>query len=80
MADIRPCLHIVEVGEDVVLQFRDNGVQYNPLERQDPNLNAPPEERDKGGLGIYIVKQYADDIEYEYKDNTNILTIKLRNI
>ena len=68
------------VGEDVVLQFRDNGVQYNPLERQDPNLNAPPEERDKGGLGIYIVKQYADDIEYEYKDNTNILTIKLRNI
>jgi len=67
------------IGKDVILKFKDNGTPYNPLERPDPDLNAPPEERDKGGLGVYIVKQYADDIEYEYKDNTNILTIKLRN-
>ena len=63
----------------VILQFKDNGIPYNPLERPEPDLDAPPEERDKGGLGIYIVKQYADDISYEYKENTNILTIRIIN-
>ncbi|MBR2525873.1 SpoIIE family protein phosphatase [bacterium] len=68
------------VGEDVILKFSDYGIPYDPLKRPDPDLNAPPEERDKGGLGIYIIKQYADDIEYEYKDNMNNLIIRLRNI
>lgn len=68
------------MGEDVILKFSDYGIPYNPLERPDPDLNAPPEERDKGGLGIYIIKQYADDIEYEYKNNMNNLIIKLKNI
>ncbi len=69
----------IEVNEEplsVILTFMDNGKPYDPLKRQDPDTTAPLEERDMGGLGIYIVKQSMDDISYEYRDGMNILKIK----
>lgn len=69
----------IEVSKDplaVILTFMDNGIPYDPLKRQDPNTTAPLEERDTGGLGIYIVKQSMDDISYEYRNGMNILKIK----
>ena len=69
----------VEVVEDplsVVITFIDNGVPYDPLAKADPNTTLSAEERDIGGLGIYMVKKSMDDIAYEYKDGQNILTIK----
>jgi sigma-B regulation protein RsbU (phosphoserine phosphatase) len=61
--------------EDIVLQLKDWGIQYNPLEKKDPDINLPPEERPMGGLGIFMVKQLSKSIEYKY-ENANILTIK----
>lgn len=69
----------VEAVEDppaVVITFIDKGVKYNPLEREDPDLSLPIEERGIGGLGIYLVKKTMDDISYEYQDGQNILQIK----
>jgi anti-sigma regulatory factor (Ser/Thr protein kinase) len=69
----------VEVTEDplaVVITFIDNGVPYDPLAKADPDTTLSAEERDIGGLGIYMVKKSMDDIAYEYKDGQNILTIK----
>ena len=69
----------VEVVEDplsVVITFIDNGVPYDPLAKADPDTTLSAEERDIGGLGIYMVKKSMDDITYEYKDGQNILTIK----
>lgn len=69
----------IEITEEplaVILTFMDNGKPYDPLKRQDPDTTAPLEERDTGGLGIYIVKQSMDDISYEYRDGMNILKIK----
>ncbi len=69
----------IEVSNDplaVILTFMDNGKPYDPLKRQDPDTATPLEERDMGGLGIYIVKQSMDDISYEYRDGMNILKIK----
>ena len=69
----------VEVVEDplsVVITFIDNGVPYDPLAKADPDTTLSAEERDIGGLGIYMVKKSMDDIAYEYKDGQNILTIK----
>ena len=59
----------------VEISFIDNGIEYNPLEKEDPNINLSAEERGIGGLGIFIVKKSMDDIYYEYKNNQNILTI-----
>ena len=54
----------------------DNGVPYDPLVKADPDTTLSAEERDIGGLGIYMVKQSMDEITYEYKDGQNILAIK----
>ena len=69
----------VEIIEDpmaVIITFIDNGVPYDPLKQKDPDTTLPAEERELGGLGIYMVKKTMDDITYEYKDGKNILSIK----
>ena len=69
----------VEVIEDplsVVITFIDNGVPYDPLAKADPDTTLSAEEREIGGLGIYMVKKSMDDITYEYRDGQNILAIK----
>ena len=69
----------VEVLEDplaVVITFIDQGVPYDPLAKADPNITLSAEEREIGGLGIYMVKKSMDDVSYEYKNGQNILTIK----
>ena len=69
----------VEVVEDplsVIITFIDNGVPYDPLAQSDPDTTLSAEEREIGGLGIYMVKKTMDDIAYEYKDGQNILKIK----
>lgn len=60
----------------VVISFIDNGVPYDPLKKEDPDITLPIEEREIGGLGIYMVKKSMDEISYEYKDGQNILRIK----
>ena len=69
----------VEVLEDplaVTITFIDNGTPYDPLAKADPDTTLSAEERDIGGLGIYMVKKSMDEIAYEYKDGHNILKIK----
>ena len=69
----------VEVVEDpmaVVITFIDKGIPYDPLKKADPNTALSAEEREIGGLGIFMVKKSMDDITYEYKDGQNILKIK----
>ena len=69
----------VEVAEDplaVVITFIDNGTPYDPLKKDDPDVTLSAEERDIGGLGIYMVKKSMDEISYEYQDGKNILKIK----
>ncbi len=61
---------------ELIMVFEDNGTAYNPLEKPDPDLTIPPKERPIGGLGIFMVKQMAKDIEYKRIDEKNILTIK----
>ena len=61
----------------IICIFRDWGIPYNPLERPDPDVTLPPETRDIGGLGIYIVKNTVDEISYEYRENSNILKMTI---
>ena len=65
------------VAEDgkVYMTFEDEGIPYNPLEKKDPDVTLSVEEREIGGLGIYMVKKSMDEITYENKDGKNILTL-----
>lgn len=58
--------------------FKDRGIPYNPLEKEDPDISLPEEEREIGGLGIFMVKQCMDKVEYRYEDGYNILVIEKR--
>lgn len=55
--------------------FIDEGKPYNPLEKEDPDVTLPAEERPIGGLGIYIVKKTMDEVTYKFEDGKNILKI-----
>lgn len=77
--DVGPATVRVEVLKDplaVVITFIDNGVQYDPLAQADPDITLSADEREIGGLGIYMVKKTMDEITYEYKNGQNILRIK----
>ena len=63
-------------NQSITVSFVDSGVDYNPLEHEDPDTNAEIEDRDIGGLGIFLIKKNVDEISYERKDEQNILTIK----
>ena len=69
-------VEVVDEPLAVIITFIDNGVPYDPLAEADPDVTISAEERQFGGLGIYIVKKSMDEISYEYKDGQNILTIK----
>lgn len=70
---------LVERGTgNLLLRFKDRGKPFNPLTREDPDLTLALEERPVGGLGIYMVKQFVDEADYEYRDGFNILTLRKR--
>jgi len=69
----------VEVTEDplsVIITFIDQGIPYDPLARANPDTSLPAEEREIGGLGIYMVKKSMDNISYEFREGKNILKIR----
>lgn len=69
----------VEMEENtpvVTVTFRDQGMPYNPLNAQDPDVTLSAEEREIGGLGIYLVKKSMDEVLYEYQDGQNILRVR----
>ena len=60
----------------VDITFIDKGIPYDPLAKADPDVTLSAEERQIGGLGIFMVKKTMDDVKYEYCDGHNILTLK----
>ena len=64
--------------EDGVATFCliDGGTPFDPLAKPDPDILLSGEERGIGGVGIYMVKSMVDEVEYEYRDGCNQLTLK----
>ncbi len=58
------------------VSFTDSGKPFNPLLRPDPDITLSAEERNIGGLGIYLTKQFMDEVSYRYENSQNILTFK----
>lgn len=60
----------------VTIGFRDGGVQFDPLAKDDPDINAPLETRQVGGLGIFICKQMMDSLTYHFENGCNVFEMK----
>ena len=68
----------IDIGKnpkEAVITFRDKGVAFNPLEKEDPDVTQSAEDRQIGGLGIYIVKKTMDSVEYRRENDENVLVI-----
>ncbi|MBQ6088982.1 MAG: SpoIIE family protein phosphatase [Firmicutes bacterium] len=69
----------VEVDDDpmaVIITFIDHGKPYDPLAVKEPDITLNAEDREVGGLGVFLVKKTMDEITYEYKNGQNILKIR----
>lgn len=69
----------VEFSENplsVEIKFKDQGKPFDPLKKPDPDVTLSAEEREIGGLGIYMVKKSMNEVTYKYENGSNILTIK----
>jgi len=73
----------LEAGTDrkegkLLIFLKDAGVPFDPLEKKDPDITAGIEEREIGGLGIFLCKQMMDDISYSYRNGCNILIMSIK--
>lgn len=66
---------VKSTNRELEIEFIDEGVKYNPLEKEETDVSKPLEEREIGGLGILMVKKMMDGIKYEHDGQSNRLTI-----
>lgn len=60
------------------IQFRDRGRRFNPLQKTPPATTTDVEHRQVGGMGIPLVRAFADQVDYHHRDGCNILTLRKR--
>jgi len=65
-------------GDTCVLHFTDSGPPFDFTEKAPPDTAAPLDKREIGGLGIFLVRKYADRVVYERRDDRNVVTIYKR--
>lgn len=66
----------LEEDDSLRIEFIDSGMPYNPLEREDPDITLNAEEREIGGLGIFLTKKLMDTVEYHHESGKNVLVVK----
>lgn len=67
---------IVSDGNTVTFRLADSGIPFDPLSIPDPDTTLSAEEREIGGLGIFMMKKTMDEVHYERRNGENILTMK----
>ena len=69
------CVSLSEDHSQIIITFIDSGIPYNPLTKEDPDVTLTSDEREIGGLGIFLIKKYTDDVRYKFSEGKNHLTI-----
>ena len=72
------CLRTEQEGSapKLTLCFKDRGKPFDPLQRPEPDTSLPADDRDIGGLGIFLTKKFMDNVRYAYENGQNILTME----
>ena len=65
-------------GETLTITIEDRGVPFNMLERESPDLTLSASEREPGGLGIFLIKEFMDDVEHRREGDRNVLVLRKR--
>ena len=65
-------------SDEMVIVIADDSRAFDPTATPDPDLEASLEERDVGGLGLFLVHQMMDRVQYERVDERNVVTLTKR--
>ena len=63
------------VSDGLVVEIIDSGKPFNPLDAPEPNLTAEVEQRQMGGLGVFLIGKMANDVRYQRLENRNCLRL-----
>lgn len=67
-------------GDNLTVEFVDNGVPFDPLSLEEPDLKADIAERNVGGLGVFLIRRVMDEVYYRRENNRNILGMVVKNV
>ena len=73
--DVRLGIGFDEESRTVSFRMKDKGVPFDPLQKPDPDITLSADDREIGGLGIFITKKTMDSVEYAYENGENVLTM-----
>ena len=73
--DMTLCVDFDSESRNITFRMTDKGIPFNPLETPEPDITLSAEEREIGGLGIFIAKKTMDSISYANENGENILTM-----
>ncbi|MBQ3789596.1 MAG: ATP-binding protein [Lachnospiraceae bacterium] len=76
--DVEICCELRRDPDTLILQFKDQGVPFNPLELPDPDRSSEALMERIGGLGVFMLRQYMNDVRYSYENGRNVLTVERR--
>ncbi|MFA5849370.1 MAG: ATP-binding protein [Bacteroidales bacterium] len=68
-------ININKTGSLLTIIITDDGQEYDPTQKKDPDISLPAEERPIGGLGIFLIKKIMDSVHYKRMDNRNNLIL-----
>jgi len=71
-------LRLTRLPGEVCIEIEDDGREFNPLARPPVDTTVPLEQRSVGGLGIHMVTQFMDAVEYRREGGRNVLTLRKR--
>ena len=69
----------ISVDENIIIEFEDSGIAYDPLSADTPNIELSADEREIGGLGVLMLKKLMDSVVYKREGDKNILTVIKKN-
>lgn len=68
---------VIDASEDeAAFTISDDGIPFNPLEKEAPKTDLPLRERPVGGMGIHLIRNAVDEINYARENKRNVLTLK----
>ncbi len=68
-------LSVDDARDTVTITLTDAGIPFDPLAKEDPDITLSADERNIGGLGIFMVKKSMNEVSYERKNDRNIFTM-----
>ena len=70
-------IHINYIIKDNIIEFLviDNGIPFDPTKFSQPDVTLSVEQRQIGGLGIFLAQNLMDNVTYKREDNKNHLTL-----